>query len=205
MARALDVVGDRWNLLIVRELLAGPRRFNELASGLVGVAKNLLTQRLRHLEGHGVIERRLGPSGVQYALTPWGAGLREPLEALGRWSAPLMMTGQGGDAFRPRWLVTALPALLRDVGPASAVPVGLEVDGALIVLHLDEHGIHAVFEPDLRPATVLTAPADVVVGLAAGALTVDQAVEAGSVLGDVDDLRRIFGNRANTIARPSGN
>ncbi len=59
LARALDVVGDRWNLLIVRELLIGPARFGELREGLAGVATNLLTGRLRDLEANGVIERRL--------------------------------------------------------------------------------------------------------------------------------------------------
>src|SRR5436190_2149574 len=74
LARALDVVGDRWNLLIVRQLLIGPARYRELVDGLPGVATNLLADRLRDLETAGVIERRLTEkgNGVLYALTPWG-------------------------------------------------------------------------------------------------------------------------------------
>ena len=68
-ARGLDVVGDRWVLLIVRELLDGPRRYNELLWGLPGIATNLLADRLRALEGAGVIER---PDEHTYALTKWG-------------------------------------------------------------------------------------------------------------------------------------
>src|SRR5919201_5272708 len=98
LARALDAVGDRWSLLIVRELLPGPMRYSELLASLGGIATNLLAHRLRSLEACGVIERRLGEtSGVVYALTPWGSQLREPIEGLIRWSFPLMMTGPGSD------------------------------------------------------------------------------------------------------------
>jgi DNA-binding HxlR family transcriptional regulator len=83
LARALDVVGDRWNLLIVRQLLMAPARFRELLDGLPGVATNLLAERLRDLGTAGVIERRLAEEGnaIVYALTPWGAELREPIES----------------------------------------------------------------------------------------------------------------------------
>src|SRR5919106_1278299 len=114
LARALDVVGDRWNLLIVRQLLIAPARYRELVEGLPGVATNLLADRLRDLETAGVIERRLAEAGnaIAYALTPWGAELREPIDGLIRWSTPLMVRGLGGDAFRAEWLIVALCALL---------------------------------------------------------------------------------------------
>src|SRR5574337_1138138 len=88
LARALDVVGDRWNLLIVRQLLVAPARYQELRDGLPGVATNLLADRLRDLETAGVIERRPAEHGgaITYALTTWGARLREPIEGLIRWS-----------------------------------------------------------------------------------------------------------------------
>lgn len=192
LARALDVVGDRWNLLIVRELLPGPLRYNELKTSLTGIATNLLAERLRSLEGNGIVERGLGDAGVLYALTPWGAGLREPMEALGRWAAPLLTTGRGDDSFQPRWLVVALPALLRGVTAAPALELGLEVEGLLIVLHIDEDGPRAVAQPDGQPGTILTAAPEIVIGLAAGALTIDQAVSAGRLQGDAKVLRRAF-------------
>src|SRR3954465_3833645 len=114
LARALDVVGDRWSLLIVRQLLIAPPRYRELLDGLPGVATNLLAERLRDLETAGVVERRLAEEGnaIVYALTPWGAELREPIEGLTPWAPPLMARGPGGDRFRAEWLVLALSALL---------------------------------------------------------------------------------------------
>ncbi|MDF0531680.1 helix-turn-helix domain-containing protein [Tsukamurella sp. 8F] len=192
LARAWDLVGDRWNLLIVRELLPGPLRFNELTTSLAGIATNLLTERLRALEAGGVVERRLGDRGILYALTPWGAELHTPMEALGRWAAPLLMSGRGADSFQPRWLVLALPALLHDVTCTATTEVGFNVEGLLIVLRIDESGPTAAIDPDQPPTTVLTAGPDVVVGLVAGGLTVEQAVAAGELTGDIEALHAAF-------------
>lgn len=90
VARALNVVGDRWALLVVRELLLGPKRFSELRRGLPGVSPNVLSQRLDDLAEYGVVRRRhAGPptSAPVYELTEHGAGLEEVLVALGRWGA----------------------------------------------------------------------------------------------------------------------
>lgn len=190
LARALDVVGDRWNLLIVRELLPGPLRYGELKSSLPGVASNLLAERLRTLESAGVVERRLGDAGVLYGLTPWGAELREPMEALGTWAIPLLATGRGDDAFRPRWLVLALPAILRGRTAVPPVEIGFDVEGLLIVLRINEDGPSARIGSDLKPETVLTAEPEIVVSLVAGALSVDQALASGTLLGNADVLRR---------------
>src|SRR5205823_3941457 len=144
LARALDVVGDRWNLLIVRQLLVAPARYRELLNGLPGVATNLLANRLRDLETAGVVERRLAGEGnaVVYALTPWGAELREPIEGLIRWSAPLMMRGPGGDRFRGEWLVVALPALLGGrVATDRSSTVGIAVDDGLVQVRTTRSGI----------------------------------------------------------------
>lgn len=192
LARALDVVGDRWNLLIVRELLPGPLRYNDLKASLAGIATNLLAERLRSLEEHLIVERRLGDAGVLYALTLWGAGLREPIEALARWGSPLMKTGRGDDSFQPRWLAVALPALLRGVTAKPALELGLQVEDVLVVLHMDEAGPRAVAQPDSLPETVFTAAPEIVLGLAAGALTIDQAVSAGRLKGNAEVLRRAF-------------
>lgn len=131
LARALDVVGDRWNLLIVRQLLVGPARYRELRAGLAGIATNLLADRLRDLESAGVVERTLADDGgaITYALTPWGAELREPIEGLIRWSTPLMVRGPEGDEFRAEWLLLALPALFAGRASTASVTVGIAVDG----------------------------------------------------------------------------
>jgi DNA-binding HxlR family transcriptional regulator len=105
MARGLDVVGDRWTLLIVRELLTGPKRYGELAEGLPGIATNLLAERLRALEAAGVVER-----ARPYRLTAWGAQLEPVLLALARWAAPLLGPPRPDDTYRLRWLLLTLQA-----------------------------------------------------------------------------------------------
>lgn len=192
LARSLDIVGDRWTLLIVRELLPGPMRYTELKSSLAGIATNLLAERLRTLEGNGIVERRLEEAGVVYALTPWGAGLREPMEALGRWGAPLLMTGRGDDSFQPRWLTLALPALLRGTTSTPPVELGVETDGFLMVLRVDEDGPSAFVRPDQQPNTIFTATPEVIVGLAVGGLTIDQALSMGDLQGNRQVLSEVF-------------
>lgn len=192
LARSLDVVGERWTLLIVRELLPGPMRYTELKTSLKGIATNLLAERLRTMEAHGIVERRLEDTGVVYALTSWGQGLREPMEALGRWGSPLLETGRGEDSFEPRWLTLALPALLRGATSPTPVELGIEVDGVGIVLRIDEAGPSACVRPDDMPETLLVASPEVVVGLAAGEVSVDEAVAAGQLRGDLDVLRAVL-------------
>jgi DNA-binding HxlR family transcriptional regulator len=185
LARALDVVGDRWSLLIVRELLVGPMRYGELVASLGGIATNLLADRLRSLESAGVIERRLGQtSGVVYALTPWGGQLREPVEAFIRWSFPLMVSGPGGDPMQPRWLALALEALLRGRTAKPPVELGIEASGLFMTLRIDKDGPHVTLQPDRPPDTTLEADAAVVLGLAAGAISIDETLSRASVHGD---------------------
>lgn len=200
LARSLDVVGERWTLLIVRELLPGPMRYTELKTSLKGIATNLLAERLRTMEAHGIVERRLEGAGVAYALTPWGEGLREPMEALGRWGAPLLATGRGDDAFQPRWLTLALPALLRGATSSTPVELGIETDGFLLVLRIDENGPSASVRPDDMPETLLVAPPDVVVGLAAGAISIEQVVAMGGFQGDLRVLHAVFDHGAANAA-----
>lgn len=201
LARSLDVVGERWTLLIVRELLPGPLRYTALKSSLGGIATNLLAERLRAMEANGIVERRLEESNVVYALTPWGHGLREPMEALGRWGAPLLETGRGDDAFRPRWLTLALPALLRGATTSPPVELGIETDGFALILRVDEDGPSAAVPSGDLPETILVADPDVVVGLAAGALGVEEAVAAGELRGDPRVLDVVFASAGRSGGR----
>jgi DNA-binding HxlR family transcriptional regulator len=89
VAQALDVIGERWALLVVRDLLLGPKRFTDLLAGLPGASSDVLTQRLRELADAGVVQRRrlAPPAGSWvYELTPWGAGLEEIVVGLARWA-----------------------------------------------------------------------------------------------------------------------
>lgn len=86
----MELIGERWSLLIVREMLLGPRRFSDLKASLVGISSNVLTQRLERLEAAGVVrrERLPPPASVQvYGLTPWGMESERVIKDLGRWAA----------------------------------------------------------------------------------------------------------------------
>ena len=195
LARALDIVGGRWSLLIVRELLVGPARYRELLAGLPGIATNLLAERLRDLEEAGVVQRALDTdsNGVVYALTPWGSELRGAIDALVNWSTPLMVSGPRDDSFQAHWLVLALQALLR--GKRSEVPttVGVQVDSTVVTVYVDETGPWVTLDGDRHVETVFRAEPAVVLGLAAGALTVEQAIAAGVVCGDRNQLAAALG------------
>jgi len=90
MAHGLELLGDRWALFVVRELMLGPRRFSDLRGDLPGISANVLTQRLTDLEAYGVLVRRRlpPPASVQvYELTPWGYEAEPIVQELGRWAA----------------------------------------------------------------------------------------------------------------------
>jgi DNA-binding HxlR family transcriptional regulator len=130
IARALDVIGQRWALLVVRELLLGPKRFSDLREALGGIATDVLAQRLKELEASGVLAQRTLPAPAAsrvYELTPWGLELEPVLHALGRWGSrapfPAAMHGLGVDAF-----VVALRTTFDPAG-SRAARYQLVVDG----------------------------------------------------------------------------
>ncbi|WP_405883717.1 winged helix-turn-helix transcriptional regulator [Streptomyces sp. NBC_01384] len=133
-ARALDAVGDRWTLLIVRELLGGPRRYTDLHADLPGVSTDVLASRLKDMERDGLTtRRRLPPPGAAYVyeLTGRGRELLPVLQALGEWGAPALGERGATDAVRAHWF--ALP-LLRGLA-------GQEGEG-LVEVRLDEGEFH---------------------------------------------------------------
>lgn len=194
LARALDVIGDRWALLIVRELLEGPRRYGELLEGLPGVATNLLADRLRELGSRGVIERR---AGGLYALTAWGEGLHEPIYALGRWAGPLM-SERGEAAFRPQWLRHMVIARFEGVDPERRdIVVEVHVDGGEPYALVSSGGrVHLVRGRAASPDVVLSGPADGVAGLLGGRMTADAAKARGVTIRG--DARKLAGLRPRT-------
>src|SRR5687767_8888754 len=115
LARGLDVVGDRWVLLVVRELLDGPRRYGELMDGLPGIATNLLADRLRSMLAGGLVERT---DDDRYQLTEWGRGLGEVVSAIAGWAGPLMGRMAESDTFRSHWIAQPVAALFPGVDAA---------------------------------------------------------------------------------------
>ncbi|MFZ3467549.1 winged helix-turn-helix transcriptional regulator [Streptomyces sp. 4.24] len=182
-ARALDAVGDRWTLLIVRELLAGPRRYTDLHADLPGVSTDVLAGRLKDMEAQGLATRRKLPppaASTVYELTARGAGLLPVLTALAEWGAPDLAERRPTDALRAHWY--ALPLLRRL--PATGGP-------AVVDVVLDEGVFHVRLGPVQGDGPVygdgpadaadarLVLDADTCRELAEGALGVAQAFRAG--------------------------
>src|SRR5689334_10728446 len=130
VAKSLDVVGERWTLLIVRELLLrGPSRYTDLRNGLPGIATNLLADRLQELEKAGVVAREEAPPPVAttlFTLTSRGRELASVVRELARWGLPLMETQNADDVFESHWLTMPVKHFLRDRDP-KADPVTIEV------------------------------------------------------------------------------
>src|SRR3954453_9039810 len=121
IARALDLVGERWALLVVRELVLGPKRFTDLREGLVHLSPDVLSQRLRELESAGIVRRRKLPPPAAarvYELTEWGRGVGPVLVALGRWGSRSSLPPEP-----PALGVDAVAVALKTMfDPAAAVP-----------------------------------------------------------------------------------
>lgn len=178
VARALDHVGDRWTLLIVRELLIEPRRYSQIRAALPGVATNLLADRLRSLEADGLLRKE---SGGTYALTSLGRGLENVIHELVRWGGVWMIEGRGGDHFRPQWLAVALDALL-DLEAAGKVEIHVDDE----VLHVAEGRVS--LGPLEEPDAVIAGSAEHILGFAAGMLP----TSAISVQGDSNAVRDLI-------------
>jgi DNA-binding HxlR family transcriptional regulator len=164
VAHALDLVGERWSLLIARELLHGPRRYTDLAEALPGIGTNILASRLRELEASGVVaKRRLPPPTpvTVYELTETGRGLHRVLHELARWGARSLGPPPAGEAAaHPGWLEEALRMAICLVAPpgryafrigderASIVDgeaVAGEVDAPDVIVTADQLGFYHLF------------------------------------------------------------
>ncbi|MEV4482005.1 winged helix-turn-helix transcriptional regulator [Micromonospora coxensis] len=196
VARALAAVGERWALLVVRELLLGPKRFAELGRGLPGMSPNVLSQRLRDLQAAGVLTRRdLGPpvSAAVYELTEWGHQLEPVLLALGRWGAraPLRSAAPlGVDALMLALRTTYVP----DGGPPALVRLRLGVDTFTIATTGQELRVTRgdTEAPDAGVDTDAATLRDVVFGRRG----LTDAVAAGTLTltGDRDTAARVLGS-----------
>jgi DNA-binding HxlR family transcriptional regulator len=181
MAGALDRIGERWSLLIVRQLLLGPQRFSDLVRGVGGAPTDVLTKRLRDMEADGIVRRReLGPpaSIVVYELTEVGRELDAPLLELGRWGMNFFRI-EDVAAIEPAWLPSSLRVILRPPADAT-LTVQLRSEGQEAMLRIDGGSIEAergeAFSPDL---TLEGTPRDILAVLVAGEEAVSDAVVEG--------------------------
>ena len=147
LARALDIVGDRWTLLIVRELGIRPCRYRDLQDGLPGIATNLLADRLRALEDHGLVVTEEAPppvSATLYRLTERGTDLLPSLSSLAGWGAREMVRGQGDDEFRTHWLALPIGTFTAGVDTRGVAPLRIRLHSA----ESGDHPIDMVVAPD---------------------------------------------------------
>src|SRR4051794_5665168 len=190
LARGLDVIGDRWVLLIVRELLPGPRRYGELLDGLPGIATNLLADRLRAMEDDGLLVKG---DDDRYALTERGDALRDVVYAIGRWAYPLMGTMQPDETFRSHWIVHFVVAMFPGEDPSRPDLVVEVRPGAQPMTVISEDGrVRVEWGPARAPDLVLTGPPDAIAGLFSQRLDLDEAKARGvAVTGDGRRLRKL--------------
>lgn len=197
IARALDVAGDRWTLLIVRELLLqGPSRFTDLKNGLPGIATNLLSTRLRELEAAGLITHEDAPPPIAtalYELSETGRALEPVLKALGMWGLRLMAEERPDDAFKAQWLAYAPAWFSTDADPEGPPAViQLIAAGERAVIELGDGRVRTRLGLTAEPDLVLDGPPRAVLGLLTGLIDLDTARLLGlSTEGRLELLTRL--------------
>lgn len=185
-ARTLDLVGERWTLLLIREMLTGPKRFGDLQKSLRGMGTGLLAARLKHLEREGLASKITLPAPARtpaYALTEAGAELGPAVLALARWGTKWAMgERRDGEAFHPGWAVLAMEAFF-DADAAQGVRVVYEFRVGDEVFHalIDDGTIEAQHGPAQRPDAVLETTDDVLVEFTEGRRTLAELIRSGAV------------------------
>jgi len=187
MAHALDLVGDRWSLLVVRELMHGPRRYTDLVEGLPGIGTNILATRLRDLETNGVVTRRTLPPPAAsriYELTDYGRALRPVVRELALWGARSLGPPTPGAGLFDGWVANALDIALAALAPEGSFEfrVGDEVaslvDGEVrrepvpnpdVVVEADPAALYAMFVEQRLDAVTVTGDRDLLERLVAAA------------------------------------
>jgi len=202
IARALDVVGQRWSLLLVRELTLGPRRYRDLATGLPGIPSNVLAVRLKDLQAAGVVTRRTLPAPTDvtvYELTDAGRALQPAIKELLDWGVRYGREPTKDDELQPSW------ALLGAAGRATALPAGrtceLRVGPEFFYLSSDAGKLAVRRGPAADGDAVVTMSADTLYSLITGQTAVTDAVRHSAVDGDTEIARRALEPLAAALIR----
>lgn len=183
-ARAVESLGERWALLIIRDLLNSPKRFTDLHRGLAGVPTNVLTARLKELESAGIIRRNVLPSperGVAYELTEYGAELEEIVLRLGRWGAKTLGDPRPGEVVTVDSMIMALRTIFRPEAARNArVTFELRMGDIVIHARVNEGNAHVAKGPAPHADLVIEGgPA--IKQLLSGERTAADAIASGSV------------------------
>lgn len=159
LAKALDLVGERWTLLVVRELVEGPKRYTDLQEGVPGIATDMLAARLRSLEKSGLVERHLLPppaASIVYELTPLGRGLEPVIRELARWGLRLLGKRKG-EVFRIHWMSIWLRTSFRPERAAGGPPLTVQFDVSGESMHV------RITESSMEPASGIAQDPDVTI------------------------------------------
>ncbi len=197
LARALDVIGDRWTLLVLRELFFAPKRFTDLQQRLPGMAPNLLSKRLRELEAAGLLRRRrLDPPAASqvYELTDKARGLETTMLELSRWGVQLLGSPREDEAFQLEWLLPAMEELAdRNAARSVWETYEFRIDGEVLWVSVADGDVtvragHAPEEVDL----LVESDMQTFMGLGFGAISGKDADASGRhrVIGDAKIARR---------------
>jgi DNA-binding HxlR family transcriptional regulator/putative sterol carrier protein len=197
LARALDLVGDRWTLLIVRELVPGPRRFTDLVEGLPGISRKLLTERLRQLEGDGILTREeLPPPAARqvYELTTEGRDLAAALAPLIGWGLRRLGGRTPEQRVDGRWAAVGMAALAdREAARGVSETYQYFVGDSAFHFAVDDGSIELRDGRAEEPAVTLSTDADTGADIMAGRITESSAASAGAltVTGDPQAVERL--------------
>jgi len=205
LARALDVVGERWSLLVIRELMPGPRRYSDLLDGLPGIGTNVLADRLRNLQDHAIVTRHTLPPPAAvtvYELTEAGRELGPSLAALRRWGARYAPPSEPGYAKRPAWALMSATASTSAPPPAGTCE--LRVGPEVFRLTSEGTGLSVRGGPAEAPGATITLKTETLYKVAAGDLTVQDATGQALIEGDPDIATGFLAALHRTLAsRPA--
>jgi DNA-binding HxlR family transcriptional regulator len=197
VARGLDVIGDRWTLLLVRDLLLGPKRYKDLLNGLPGIGTNLLADRLKELENAGIVERTVLPppaGSAVYQLTETGQSLETVMTALGRWGARFLGPPRKTDIMVPRAYFVAMRGVFNPEAAAGVTETyELRVDGLVFEVRVADGRLTTREGAVPNPNVVLTMDVRTLNDLMFHAITPSAAIASGCVQivkGTVQDLER---------------
>jgi DNA-binding HxlR family transcriptional regulator len=196
LARALDVIGERWTLLVVRELLSGPKRFKDLQDALVGIGTNLLSTRLKDMEKHGLVVRsKLPPPGVAmvYALTDHGRRLDEVVLSLARWGTTLLEEPRKeSEHFRPHWLLNGMLSMYDpDLGRDLHKTYEFRIDDEVFHIVVQDGKAKGDMGRAQRPDLVWMSDSRAFMELVFGVTPIDKAASPNAlIVGDRDTLKQ---------------
>jgi DNA-binding HxlR family transcriptional regulator len=212
LAQALDLVGERWTLLIVRELLMGPKRYTDLRTGLPGIASNLLADRLEQLEETGLVRReRLPPPApaTVYHLTERGRALETAIIELGRWGGLALGAPDPDQDFRASWFALGMRATFRArLAPARETSYEFHIGGETFSFQLAHGEARAQPGTAIAPRFIFGADAETFLALLGGQLTSAQALSSGAATlegprRELDQALRIFRFPADQDSGPA--